>query len=325
MRDELSRIDLSPLAELVRIKHEEEVLAERLVKIEGRAEKVSKTVYDRVKRDYETRKAALENESRPLQDKARVEYRRLQGLRAQVAQAVEAAALDKEELELRKDLGEFPDKDYKEKLAACEARLQGEKKELDAVDQTKAKFLEAFHSEEELAAGAPQPVHSSGATLVPPAPDATVIGLPGGGSARAAPEPGAAGLDAPAPTPESPDATVIRPSAGGADSTAAGREPTRELPRMRLVLLDVNDAVVHEFPLKPGTSAVGRLAQSDIHLPTPDVSRRHAQVVLGDDGCFVVDVGSENGVVVNGARIQRHKLAAGDVIQLGKQRLRFLA
>jgi len=313
MREELSQIDLSPLAELVRIKHEEEVLAERLVKIEDRAEKVSRTVYDRVKRDYETRRTALEKESRPLKDKARVEYRRLQALRAQVAQAVEAAALDKEELELRKDLGEFPEKDYKEKLAACEERLSGEKKALDDVDQTKAKFLEAFRSEEELEAGPhpsppPPPARPSSAssTFVPPPADATVIG----GSAL---------------EPESPDATVIRTPDPGPGSTAAGPEPTRILSRMRLALLDAQDAVEREFPVKPGVSMIGRLAQSDIHLPTPDVSRRHAQLVLGDDGCFIVDMGSENGVTVNGARVQKHKLADGDLVQLGKQRLRFLA
>src|SRR5271169_6309895 len=144
MREELSRIDLTPLAELVRIKQEEEVLAERLVKIEDRAGKVSRTVYDRVKRDYETRKAALEQESRPLKEKARVEYRRLKALRAQVAQAVDAAALDK--------------------------------KDLDEVDETKAKFLEAFRSEEELEAGSPAPPpparpSSASATFIPPSGD----------------------------------------------------------------------------------------------------------------------------------------------------------
>jgi hypothetical protein len=296
MREELSQIDLSPLAELVRIKHEEEVLAERLVKIEDRAEKVSRTVYERVKRDYETRRAAFEKESRPLKDKARIEYRRLQALRAQVAQAVEAAALDKE------------------KLAACEARLSGEKKALDDVDQTKAKFLEAFRSEEELEAGSPPPPppppparpSAVSSTFVPPPADATVIG----GSAL---------------EPESPDATVIRTPRPGPESTAAGPEPTRILSRMRLALLDANDAVAKEFPLTPGVAMIGRLTQSEIHLPTPDVSRRHAQIVLGDDGCFVVDMGSENGVTVNGARVQKHKLADGDLVQLGKQRLRFLA
>jgi hypothetical protein len=313
MREELSRIDLTPLSELVRIKQEEGVLAERLVKIEDRAGKVSRTVYDRVKRDYETRRAALEQESRPLKEKARVEYRRLKALRAQVAQAVEAAALDKEELELRKDLGEFPDRDYQEKLSACEARLAGEKKDLDDVDETKAKFLEAFRSEDELEAGSPAPAQAPpasrpsavSATFVPPSADATVIGV--------------SGLE-----PESPDATVIQASRPGPETTATGREPTRPLPLVRLALLD-GEAVAREFPVKPGISMVGRLAQSEIHLPTPDVSRRHAQIVFGGDGCFVVDLGSENGVVVNGARVQKQKLANGDVIQLGKQRLRFLA
>jgi hypothetical protein len=321
MREELSQIDLSPLAELVRIKREEEVLAERLVKIEDRAGKVSRTVYDRVKRDYETRKAALEQESRPLKEKARSEYRRLDVLRLEVEKSVEAAALDKEELELRKDLGEFPDKEYKDRLAACEKKLNGEREDLEEVGRTKAKFLEAFHSEDELAAGPPPaPVRSVSATFVPPPSDATVIG----GSPLTPEVPSVDATVIGGPAPESPDGTVIQAPSPGVDSTAVGREPTRPLPRVRLALLE-GDTVAREFPVKPGTSMIGRLAQSDIHLPTPDVSRRHAQIVLGADGCFVVDLGSENGVVVNGARVQNHKLADGDVIQLGKQRLRFLA
>ena len=322
MREELSRIDLTPLSELVRIKREEEVLAERLVKIEDRAGKVSRAVYDRVKRDYETRKAALEQESRPLKEKARGEYRRLKALRAQVAQAVDAAALDKEELELRKDLGEFPDKDYEERLAACEARLAGEKKDLDDVDQTKAKFLEAFRSEEELEAGSPVPApappsarpSAASATFVPPPPVAI--------AAEAIPSVSATVIGGSALVPESPDATVIQQERAAKSTT--GREPTRAIPRARLALLD-GEAVAREFAVKPGVSTIGRLAQSDIHLPTPDVSRRHAQLVLSEEGCFIVDLGSENGVVIGGARVQKHRLAEGDVFQLGKQRLRFLA
>lgn len=327
MRDELTQIDLSPLAELVRIKREEEILAERLVKIEERVDKVSKTVYDRVKRDYETRKASLEQESRPLKEKARAEYRRLDVLRLEVEKSVEAAALDKEELELRKDLGEFPDKEYKDRLAACEKKLNGERQDLEEVGRTKAKFLEAFHSEDELAAGPPPPppppapVRSVSATFVPPTSDATVIGVSSQAPSAAAT---AAADEGSALEPESPDATVIQASHAGPESTATGREPTRALPRARLALLD-GESVEREFPVKPGTSTIGRLAQSDIHLPTPDVSRRHAQIVFDPDGCFVVDLGSENGVVVNGARVTKHKLASGDVIQLGKQRLRFLA
>ncbi len=82
---------------------------------------------------------------------------------------------------------------------------------------------------------------------------------------------------------------------------------------------------MREFLLKPGASVIGRLAQSDIQLPSPDVSRRHAQVTVGPDGCFVSDLGSENGVAVNGHRVERHRLEDGDVIVLGKQRLIFRA
>lgn len=323
MREELSQIDLSPLAELVRIKREEEILAERLVKIEDRAAQVSKTVYERVKRDYETRKAALDQESRPLKEKARAEYRRLDVLRLEVEKSVEAATLDKEELELRKDLGEFPDDEYAQRLAACEKKLNGESGDLEEVARTKAKFLEAFRSEDELAAGSPPPARSVSATFVPPSADATVIGVSSRAPAAAAAA-GAGVFEGSVLEPESPDATVIQASLPGAAPAAAGREPTRALPHVRLALLD-GEAVAREFPVKPGASTIGRLAQSDIHLPTPDVSRRHAQIVFSEDGCFVVDLGSENGVVVNGARVAKHKLASGDVIQLGKQRLRFLA
>ena len=295
MREELSRIDLTPLADLVTIKQEEELLAERLTKIEERAGKVSPAVYDRVKRDYETRRLALEEQSRPLKDRARAEFRRLEALRTQVAQAVEAATLDLEELEFRNDLGEFPDHDYRERLAACDARLDEEKKDLDDVEKTRTRFLEAFHTMEELEGGSAQPA---------PRPAPAIFGS--------------------ALEPEAPDETLVKVPHPAPEPPTWGREPTHVLPRARLALLD-GEAVAREFPVKPGISTVGRLPQSDIHLPTPDVSRRHAQLVFGEDGCTIVDLGSENGVVVNGARIAKHLLADGDVVQLGKQRLRFLA
>src|ERR1017187_8428327 len=150
MREELSRIDLSPIADLVRIKKEEQLLAERLKSMEIRAEKVSSAVYERVRKDYETRRLALEQESRPLKEQARREYGRLQALRREVEQAVEAASFDKEEVEFRRELGELPDGLYKERIAACEKHLADERQDLEAVLQMKATFLDAFRSEEDL-------------------------------------------------------------------------------------------------------------------------------------------------------------------------------
>ena len=135
-----------------------------------------------------------------------------------------------------------------------------------------------------------------------------------------------------------PDGTVIttaRPPAAGARIPSSHEVPAEEiaaavpshsatavLPRARLSLLE-GDAAVKEFLLKPGVSVIGRLAQSDIHLPSPDVSRRHAQINVGPDGCFITDLGSENGVKVNGRLVESHQLEDGDVVVLGKQHLVF--
>jgi pSer/pThr/pTyr-binding forkhead associated (FHA) protein len=112
--------------------------------------------------------------------------------------------------------------------------------------------------------------------------------------------------------------------ADGTPAATPSHSATIVLPRARLSLLE-GDEPVRDFLLKPGVSVIGRLAQSDIQLPSPDVSRRHAHVTLGPDGCFVSDLGSENGVAVNGHRVERQRLEDGDVILLGKQRLIFRA
>ena len=303
MREELSRIDLSPIADLVRIKKEEQLLAERLKSMEIRAEKVSSAVYERVRKDYETRRLALEQESRPPKEQARREYRRLQALRREVEQAVEAASFDKEEVEFRRELGELPDGLYKERIAACEKHLADERQDLEAVLQMKATFLDAFRSEEDL-----ETPDSGSEGPAPPAPRAPVRPAP---SAPPAPLPVENVIKAPPPfekapaaaPPEPPDATIV-------------------LTRARLSLLD-GDRIAKEFPLKPGVSILGRLALSDVHLPTPDVSRKHAQVIVGPSGVFVVDLESENGVVVNGKKVDKVQLVEGDVLTLGKQRLVF--
>lgn len=323
MREELSRIDLSPIADLVRIKKEEQLLAERLKSMEIRAEKVSSPVYERVRKDYETRRAALEQESRPLKEHARREYRRLQALLSEVEQAVEAASLDKEEVEFRRELGEFPDGAYKERLATCEKRLADERQDLEAVLQMKSTFLDAFRSEEDLEA--PGSASEAPAPQAPPAPRPAVRPVP---PAPPAPLPFENVVKPPPPfsPPPSPVENVIKPPPPfGRMPPADSPEPpeaTIVLTRARLALLD-GDRVTKEFPLKPGVSILGRLALSDVHLPTPDVSRKHAQVIVGPSGVFVVDLESENGVVVNGRKVDKVQLVDGDVLTLGKQRLVF--
>ncbi len=64
----------------------------------------------------------------------------------------------------------------------------------------------------------------------------------------------------------------------------------------------------------------GRLASLEIALDDSSVSRRHAEVRLGDDGWYVRDNESTNGTYVNGVRIGvgEQPVRARDIVQFGK-------
>lgn len=65
-------------------------------------------------------------------------------------------------------------------------------------------------------------------------------------------------------------------------------------------------------------------AVADILLPDNMVSRRHMSIEGREDGFYVQDTGSLNGIYVNGRRVQVAKLAPGDRIRVGDCLLSFL-
>jgi Protein of unknown function (DUF3662)/FHA domain len=68
---------------------------------------------------------------------------------------------------------------------------------------------------------------------------------------------------------------------------------------------------------------VGRSRECDIVLEDPNVSRRHAELRQDDGSWTIVDLGSTNGVKVNGRRTDRAELREGDRITLGLTELTF--
>lgn len=70
---------------------------------------------------------------------------------------------------------------------------------------------------------------------------------------------------------------------------------------------------------------LGRAGEADVWLDGEGVSRRHARVVREGPGVTLVDLGSKNGSWVNGTRVERQALTAGDLVQVGAHHiLRFL-
>lgn len=72
------------------------------------------------------------------------------------------------------------------------------------------------------------------------------------------------------------------------------------------------------------TMDFGRAPSCAVHLVSPGVSRRHAQVEPSGDSYWLVDLESTNGTWLNGLRIFRQRLNHGDRVQLGDTVLRFL-
>jgi hypothetical protein len=68
---------------------------------------------------------------------------------------------------------------------------------------------------------------------------------------------------------------------------------------------------------------LGRSREADIVLQDPNVSRRHAEVRRGDEGWQIVDLGSTNGIKVNGRRVDNQPLRPGDEITIGVTDLTF--
>lgn len=69
----------------------------------------------------------------------------------------------------------------------------------------------------------------------------------------------------------------------------------------------------------PGTQfVIGRGGQADLVLAHVDVSRAHIALVRDLDGTLARDLGSKNGLEVNGRRVRERRLRHGDVIRVGE-------
>src|SRR3970040_1737055 len=93
---------------------------------------------------------------------------------------------------------------------------------------------------------------------------------------------------------------------------------------MAKLILSMDGLVLKEIPLAKERTTIGRKPHNDIQIDNLAVSGEHAVIVTILNDCFLEDLGSTNGTLVNGNPVKKHFLQNNDVVELGKYRLRFV-
>jgi hypothetical protein len=100
-----------------------------------------------------------------------------------------------------------------------------------------------------------------------------------------------------------------------------GRPSETSISRAPLVL-EVNGT---RHPLQPPGLVIGRGSEADLRINDPGISRRHAQIRVNPAGqglqIDIVDLGSTNGIMVNGHKVQQAALREGARIEIGSTRM----
>jgi hypothetical protein len=94
---------------------------------------------------------------------------------------------------------------------------------------------------------------------------------------------------------------------------------------MAKLILSMDGLVLKEIPLIKERMTLGRKAHNDIQIDNLAISGEHAAVVTILNDSFLEDLNSTNGTLVNGQTIKKHFLKNGDVVELGKYKLKYVA
>jgi hypothetical protein len=332
MKQGFSGIDISAVEKLEALAKRRTVLEDLARRLEERKSGVSEVVYQRVRDDYRARLSHLAQEAQPLMTAARQAHEAFRAYYDEIQKAFEEAKANKEEVELRHEIGEFEDEELAKRLKAGEKVLGNCQIALAEVEELKKRFLAAFGSE-----------GGSGAEPKPLAEPAATRPLPVGAtkkedSGSVAPSVPVADIDQtklisdevhdrkPAATPDGLDETkLVEPASLSPppdQTSSAPQEATLIVPAASLISEPEGQPPV-TFTLGPVTN-LGRTPDNHIRIASPGASRKHAVIEGCPTGFTLRDLQSQNGTYVNGVRIAKpHELVDGDRIRIGHAEFMF--
>jgi hypothetical protein len=90
------------------------------------------------------------------------------------------------------------------------------------------------------------------------------------------------------------------------------------------LILSLDGTVIREVTLDGDKLTIGRKPHNNLQIDNLAVSGEHATVITIGNDSILEDLQSTNGTMVNGQAIQKHFLQDGDLIEIGKYKLKYV-
>ena len=261
----------------------------------------------------------MNHELYPLYDQLKIRKSELLKEIAEIEEALKEFMVEKEEITVRCELGEFTNKKAEKMITDLETANEDK---FDRLNQLKGSL---GNVEESLSAE-----YNSDAVPEMSMPDLHADDMPDmheiDEDDEDTPEPiedddtfNEAAAVPPPPAPEAQvDRTVLDMEApvdeGG--STVLFRAPT--------LVVTSGDMEGTEFRLKMGVTNIGSEKGNDVVISHESIAGKHAQVTFGPDGFTIFDYNTPTGITVNGKKISEHLMQNGDELTVGDIHFKFV-
>ena len=321
--DDLTRFDASHLEALAQLEADERTIRALSEKAVLRREREAE-IFGRVMADYDARMTAIAAQSEPVRQRVREDLQKLQALYQNYSEGLARARVQLQECEFRHEIGEFTPEEFERCQQTAERTIAERAAELDAATALRQRYLELLPNEpvgpRQAQPTPAQAAEAAAAPVEPPVVETPPAAFPAvsAGAVAPPPTPGVTLADARPPddrtmfmrAPAASDFAL--PSAGSTDDS--GEDRTVSL--AAAILIEEHDGLPGTHHRLGVTTTIGRTPDNQIVVPVKEVSRRHAQIVVADEGYVLKDLDSPNGTFVNGDRITEHRLQEGDRIML---------
>ncbi|HPQ70751.1 MAG TPA: FHA domain-containing protein [bacterium] len=340
IREEEERIAAEKAAEEARIAAEKAEEEARLAA--EKAQKSETELREKILEKYADELEALRNEWRQAQEQRKQELEKhsdaLTAQRNEISDSLTKFKDEKEELELRQDIGEFEDNpsEYEELNEKIKQGLAESEAEINALDGEIGKVGEQIEALElaEMPDFAEQVVENHADELVEPEPEEEIY----------EPEEEVYEPDAELTA----EGEIIEEEEIDADAVGDNEEIVTEVEeiyedeteeaffqshkRQSLVSATINPCVIermadgsekiHDLVLGGAKTLIGSSELCDVYLPYPTIEPKHAWIKVDRKGKYMLkDTSSKLGTLVNGKKIKKTFLENGDQIGVGDIRL----